>query len=82
MRTYRVDRHAEALGRSGHEVTVICAKSPETASKEKRMNYSIERFSDLLSKHSEKTEIDDLEKKMQKLLEGGYLGSPRRRLNF
>jgi hypothetical protein len=31
---------------------------------------------------SEEAEINDLEAKMHRLLEGGYLGTPRRRLNF
>ena len=31
---------------------------------------------------SERAEMDELEKKMRTLLEGGYLGAPRRELNF
>jgi len=38
--------------------------------------------SNTLLSDSERAEIDDLEKKLTRLLEGGYVGVPRRRLDF
>lgn len=39
----RVTRHAEALGKVGHAVSVICVKSDRTPSFEKRDHYSVTR---------------------------------------
>ena len=39
----RVSRHAETLGRMGHEVVVVCPKSPSTSHLEERTSYRVVR---------------------------------------